>query len=69
MTDHTLKVDWPMCKAHGICAELLPEVVSLDHWGFPIVHEPVTGEVLAMAKSAVSACPTLALRLTPAKQR
>jgi len=28
------------------------------------VHEPVKGDVLAMAKTAVKACPTLALRLT-----
>ena len=63
MREHTLKVDWPACKAHGLCAEILPEVVSLDHWGFPIVHEPVTREVLDLAKGAVKACPTLALRL------
>lgn len=63
MSVHTLRVDWPACKAHGLCAEILPEVVSLDEWGYPIVHEAVTGEVLAMASSAVKACPTLALRL------
>ena len=64
MSDHTLRVDWPMCTAHGLCAEILPEVVSLDEWGFPFVHEPVKPHVLEMAKSAVKACPTLALRLT-----
>ena len=64
MSDHKLRVDWPSCKAHGLCAEILPEVVSLDRWGYPIVHDPVKGEVLEMAKSAVKACPTLALRLT-----
>ena len=64
MSDHTLRVDWPACKAHGVCAELLPEVVSLDEWGFPIVDGVVTYEVLEMARAAVKACPTLALRLT-----
>ena len=64
MSDHTLRVDWPACKAHGVCAEMLPEVVSLDQWGYPVVHEPVTHEVLDLAKSTVKACPTLALRLT-----
>jgi len=64
MSEHTLRVDWPACKAHGLCAEMLPEVVSLDEWGYPIVHGPVSAEVLALAKSAVKACPTLALRLT-----
>ena len=64
MSEHHLRVDWPACKAHGVCAELLPEVISLDEWGYPIVHEPVTGDVLALARRAVSSCPTLALRLT-----
>ena len=64
MIEHQLRVDWPACKAHGVWAELLPEVISLDEWGYPIVHEPVKCDVLAMAKNAVKACPTLALRLT-----
>jgi len=64
VSDHTLRVDWPACQAHGLCAEILPEVVSLDEWGYPIVHEAVTSEVLALARNAVKACPTLALRLT-----
>ncbi len=63
MSEHQLRIDWPACKGHGVCAELLPEVIRLDEWGFPILHEPVRGPVLAMAKRAVKACPTLALRL------
>ena len=69
MSEHQMRVDWPACKGHGVCAELLPEVISLDEWGYPIVHEPVRGEVLTMAKRAVKACPTLALRLTQAPPR
>ncbi len=71
MSDHALRVDWPACTAHGLCAELLPEVVSLDEWGYPIVGEPVTGDLLEMARGAVKACPTLALRLIqpPARPR
>jgi ferredoxin len=69
MSVHTLRVDWPSCQAHGLCAEILPEIVGLDRWGYPIVHEPVSGEVLDMARSAVKACPTLALRLTQAPKR
>jgi ferredoxin len=66
---YTLRVDWPSCTAHGVCAEMLPEVLSLDQWGYPIVHEPVTHEVLEMAKATVKACPTLALRLLKAPPR
>ena len=55
------------CHAHGLCAELLPEVVELDEWGYPILRDGRSGDVpdplLADARVAVSACPTLALRL------
>lgn len=64
MTERMLRIDWPACKAHGLCAEILPEVVSLDEWGYPVVKGTVQGDLLDMAKHAVKACPTLALRLT-----
>ena len=63
MSDQTLRVDWPACKAHGLCAEMLPEVVNLDEWGYPIVHQSVKPGDLEMAKATVKSCPTLALRL------
>ena len=47
-----------------LCAELLPERIQLDEWGFPIIDpEPVTGEAARHAARAVEACPTLALLL------
>lgn len=59
-----LRVDWPHCKAHGLCHELLPEVVRLDEWGYPIIGDrPLPPQVLHDAKRAVMACPTLALHL------
>jgi len=64
MSEHQLRVDWPACQAHGLCAEMLPEIVSLDEWGYPVVHESVQADVLELAKGAVKACPTLALRFT-----
>ena len=69
MSDHQLRVDWPACQSHGLCAELLPEVVSLDEWGYPIVHGAVEGDLLVLAKAAVKACPTLALRLIESPPR
>jgi len=63
MSEDQMRVDWPACKAHGVCAELLPEIISLDEWGYPIVHGTVSREVAVLAKAAVKACPTLALRL------
>ena len=66
MTRRRLQVDWPACKAHGVCAELLPEIVELDEWGYPVVAPgPVPEALRRYAQRAVSSCPTLALRLVP----
>ena len=68
MTRRRLAVDWPACKAHGVCAELLPEIVQLDEWGYPVIAPgPVPAAVERHAQRAVSSCPTLALRLVPAE--
>ena len=59
-----LRVDPTACSGHGLCAELLPELVTLDEWGYPIIDdEPVGGQLLAHARLAVATCPTLALAL------
>ncbi len=58
-----LLVDWPACRARGLCAELLPEVVEIDRWGYPVVTGDVPDEVLHHAREAVAACPERALRL------
>jgi ferredoxin len=52
------------CVGHGACAELVPELIELDEWGYPIIdsHEvPVALE--RQVRKAVSACPALALKL------
>lgn len=58
------EVDPIACHAHGLCAELLPELVELDEWGYPILTPDVAPELERVARQAVRACPTLALRLT-----
>jgi ferredoxin len=59
-----LRVDPIACEARGLCAELLPELISVDDWGYPIVDpRPVPAELLAHTRRAVDACPTLALAL------
>jgi ferredoxin len=63
--EHRLIVDPIACKAHGLCAELLPESIELDEWGYPIVGgRRIAPGLLSEARAAVAACPTLALRLT-----
>lgn len=58
-----LRVDWPACRARGLCHELLPEVVDLDEWGYPVVNGDLTDAQLSDARAAVRACPKLALRI------
>lgn len=67
---HDLTVDMRRCDAYGYCAELLPELVELDEWGYPVVSGEVTPELLEAARRAAAACPMLALRLrASARQR
>lgn len=64
MARFTLHVDPIACEGRGLCAELFPERVELDEWGYPIITEGVIGvELEKHARRAVAACPTLALRL------
>jgi ferredoxin len=59
-----LVVDPIACEGHGICAELFPEWIRLDDWGYPIIDPRPVPEALAVhARRAVSSCPTLALAL------
>ena len=60
----TLRVNPINCTGHGVCAELLPELISLDEWGYPIVDpRPVPPALDREARRAVAACPVLALKL------
>jgi ferredoxin len=52
------------CTGHQLCADLLPEVIELDEWGYPILTGEVPRPLESHARRAVKACPTLALRLT-----
>lgn len=70
MKDERLRVNPIACEAHGLCAELLPERIRLDEWGYPIVDSsPLPRELRRDARKAVAACPTLALLLDRAESR
>lgn len=61
-------IDWTRCDGHGSCAELLPDLLGIDDFGFPI---PLSGErdpavprrEEDAARHAVRNCPVMALRL------
>jgi len=64
----SLRVNPIACEAHGMCVELLPELITADPWGYPIIAPgPVPGHLLPLARRAVAACPTLALLLNQDK--
>lgn len=59
-----LAVDIAACDGYGGCAELLPELIQLDPWGYPIVLEPaVPPHLMEHARRAARYCPRLALTL------
>jgi ferredoxin len=59
-----LAVNPVRCVAHGLCAELLPEHISLDGWGYPLLDgADVDPDLVEHARRAADACPTLALIL------
>jgi ferredoxin len=64
-----LRVNPILCNGYGYCAEIVPELISLDDWGFPNVNErPIVDEkVERLAERAVATCPRLALILEEAR--
>lgn len=59
-----LRLDPTICRGHGICADVAPELFELDEWGYPIQRaRAVADEDLAAARRAADLCPALALRL------
>jgi ferredoxin len=59
-----LRVDPIRCDGRGLCAELLPEMITLDDWGFPIIRDAgVPAGLVDEAAEVVRLCPLLALRL------
>jgi len=58
-----LRVNPILCNGFGYCAEIVPELISLDDWGFPIVSSrPIEDDkLLGLARRAVATCPRLAL--------
>jgi ferredoxin len=60
-----LRVNPIACSGHGVCAELLPELITLDEWGYPLLagDGAVPVRLTREARRAVTDCPALALAL------
>ncbi len=62
-----LLVDPIACDGHGMCAELFPERIALDRFGYPVFSDqPVSPDLLPLARRATTMCPQLALHLVEA---
>jgi ferredoxin len=63
-TRYRLVIDPIACDGAGVCGELLPELISLDPWGFPIVHgDEIPPALLDLARKTEVSCPRLAITL------
>lgn len=59
-----LVVDPVACDGHGVCAELFPEWIARDPWGYPILQAGAIPPGLEThARRAVAGCPRMALHL------
>jgi ferredoxin len=74
-THHALHIDWTACDGRGTCAELVPELLDRDPWGYPMARPGVRlsdigteadigPDLTAHLRRAVDYCPLLALRLS-----
>ncbi len=62
-----LRVDPIACDGRKLCAEIVPELITLDDWGFPIIRDlDVPERLLEEAREAIRLCPKMALRLEDA---
>ncbi|WP_328581948.1 NADH-ubiquinone oxidoreductase-F iron-sulfur binding region domain-containing protein [Streptomyces sp. NBC_00370] len=66
-----IAVDWTLCQGHGLCADIIPELIRLGPDGFPALADAdIPMHLRGRAQRAVRRCPALALRIEqPAPQR
>jgi ferredoxin len=66
-----LRINPILCDGVGYCAEIAPELISLDDWGYPIAPRGVIidATVLRHAAKAVAICPRSALALSTEPER
>ena len=65
-----ITVDRIRCDGRGLCAELVPELIHLDDWGYPIIASgPVPDPLMSHVQKAVASCPVLALALRQAERK
>ena len=66
-----LRVNPTLCEGYGYCAEIVPELITVDDWGYPIVNpkQIESDDLLKLARRAVATCPRLALLVEESNER
>jgi ferredoxin len=60
--DARLRVDWILCDGYGLCGDLLPDLIKLDDWRYPIIPRfPIDPARRHDIQRAVDCCPMKAL--------
>jgi ferredoxin len=63
-----LRINWLLCDGYGLCSDLLPQIIDLDDWNFPIIRPgEVPAELAHNAQRAVDCCPMKALSYVPVR--
>ncbi|WP_329123647.1 ferredoxin [Streptomyces sp. NBC_01465] len=57
-----IEIDWTSCTGHRLCVEQLPDHITSDEWGYPLIVDTLVNT--RAARRAEADCPVLALRLT-----
>lgn len=64
-----LQVDWIRCDGFGLCGDLLPDLVGLDDWRYPLIRDGAVPDGRRHdAQRAVDCCPMKALKLVKASE-
>jgi len=67
--DIRIRVNPIACDAYGYCAELLPELVTLDEWGYPVTNDGlVPAHLVELARQAARDCPRRAFLVKSAER-
>ncbi|TAJ99957.1 MAG: ferredoxin [Chloroflexota bacterium] len=62
-----LVIDWIRCDGYGLCGDLVPDIIGLDDWRYPLVHPgPIPNDRRHEVQRAVDCCPMRALKLVRA---
>lgn len=64
--DLRLRVDWVRCNGYGLCSDLVPDLIGLDDWRYPVAPKgPIDPARVHDLQRAIDCCPERALILEP----